>query len=76
MFVLHRPAGSQSNPHKRWISSANQPPVSRRTHPKLFGRAKRVGDCGHNCAAQELIHGRQEFVGRAINLNSELFQRL
>jgi hypothetical protein len=37
MFVLHRPEGSHSsgNPHKRRISSANLPPVSRRTHPYM-----------------------------------------
>jgi hypothetical protein len=43
---------------------------------KQFRRGKRVEDCRHKRAAQELFHCRQEFVGRTINLNSEPFQRL
>jgi hypothetical protein len=64
---------------------------SRSTGTDFRARADRVfGIAGHElpsrltetrrrpakCAAQELIHGRPEFVGRSINSNSESFQRL
>ena len=45
---------------------------------RLFPQRSPPRSYGHptKTAAQELIHGRQEFVGRSINSNSESFQRL
>ncbi len=52
--------------------------LSRLVYPQVGGflACKAFEDCRHKRAAQELFYCRQELVGRAINLNSEPFQRL